>query len=80
MAVKWSTITEIIAKLISPILNMILARLLSPEAFGLVATVTMVVTFAEVFTDAGFQKYIVQHEFIDAEDLEGQSQILCKVQ
>ena len=52
-AVKWSTITEIIAKLISPILNMILARLLSPEAFGLVATVTMVVTFAEVFTDAG---------------------------
>ena len=75
MAVKWSTITEIIAKLISPILNMILARLLSPEAFGLVATVTMVVTFAEVFTDAGFQKYIVQHEFQDAEDLDSSTNV-----
>ena len=74
-AVKWSTITEIIAKLISPILNMILARLLSPEAFGLVATVTMVVTFAEVFTDAGFQKYIVQHEFQDAEDLDSSTNV-----
>jgi len=29
----------------------------------------MVVTFAEVFTDAGFQKYIVQHEFKDEDDL-----------
>jgi hypothetical protein len=57
-ALKWSTITEIASKLISPITNMVLARLLAPEAFGLVATVTMVVTFAEVFTDAGFQKYI----------------------
>ncbi len=68
-AVKWSSITEILAKLISPIVNMILARLLLPEAFGLVATVTMVVTFAQIFTDAGFQKYIVQHEFSDEDDL-----------
>ena len=68
-ALKWSTITEIASKLISPITNMVLARLLAPEAFGLVATVTMVVTFAEVFTDAGFQKYIVQHEFKDEGDL-----------
>ena len=69
-ALRWSTITEISAKLISPITNMVLARLLTPEAFGLVATVTMVVTFAEVFTDAGFHKYIVQHEFEDDEDLD----------
>jgi len=66
---RWSTFSELTSKLISPITNMILARLLAPEAFGLVATVTMVVTFAEVFTDAGFQKYIVQHEFKDEEDL-----------
>jgi O-antigen/teichoic acid export membrane protein len=68
-ALRWSTITEISSRLISPITNMVLARLLAPEAFGLVATVNMVVTFAEVFTDAGFQKYIVQHEFKDDEDL-----------
>ncbi len=68
-ATVWSSITEIIAKLISPIVNIILARLLLPEAFGAVATITMVITFAEIFTDAGFQKYIVQHHFETDEEL-----------
>ena len=48
---------------------MILARLLAPEAFGLVATITMVISFAEIFADAGFQKYIVQHEFSSEQEL-----------
>ena len=69
-ATKWSTITEIIAKLITPITSIILARLLSPEAFGVVTTLSMIITFAEIFTDAGFQKYIIQHEFIDDLDRE----------
>lgn len=67
-ATKWSAITELVAKLISPITNMVLARLLTPEAFGVVATITMIITFAEIFTDAGFQKYLIQHEFTDNVD------------
>ncbi|MBQ8630047.1 MAG: lipopolysaccharide biosynthesis protein [Oscillospiraceae bacterium] len=74
-ATKWSSITEIIAKLISPITNMILARLLVPEAFGIVATITMVISFAEIFTDAGFQKYIIQHEFADDEALDNSTNV-----
>lgn len=62
-ATKWSTITEIAAKLVSPVTNMVLARIISPEAFGVVATVTMIMSFADMFTDAGFQKYLVQHKF-----------------
>jgi O-antigen/teichoic acid export membrane protein len=62
-ATKWSTVTEMIAKLIVPVTNMILARILVPEAFGVVATVTMIISFAEMLTDAGFQKYIIQREF-----------------
>ena len=62
-ATKWSSITEIAAKLVSPVTNMILARILVPGAFGVVATVTMITSFAEMFTDSGFQKYLVQHEF-----------------
>ena len=62
-AASWSLCAEIVAKLIAPITNMILARLLLPEAFGAVATITMIISFADVFTDAGFQKYIIQHEF-----------------
>lgn len=49
---------------------MILARLLTPEAFGVVATLNMIITFAELFTDAGFQKYLIQHEFKDDVDRE----------
>lgn len=74
-AAKWSSITEIIAKLISPITNMILARLLVPEAFGIVATITMVISFAEIFTDAGFQKYIIQHEFPDDASLNNSTNV-----
>ncbi|KAA2398115.1 MULTISPECIES: lipopolysaccharide biosynthesis protein [Bacillus] len=62
-ATKWSTITQIVAKIISPLTNMILARILVPEAFGVVATITMITSFVEMFTDAGFQKYLIQHEF-----------------
>ncbi|CAN7194702.1 lipopolysaccharide biosynthesis protein [Peribacillus frigoritolerans] len=67
-ATKWSTITEIFAKLVMPITNMILARMLVPEAFGVVATITMIISFVEMFTDAGFQKYLVQHEFKDEDE------------
>ena len=67
-ATKWSTITEIAAKLVSPVTNMVLARILAPEAFGVVATVTMIISFAEMFTDSGFQKYLVQHEFKDEDE------------
>lgn len=67
-ATKWSGITEIAAKLVAPITSMVLARLLTPEAFGIVATITMIISFSEIFTDAGFQKYLVQHEFRDAKD------------
>lgn len=68
-ATKWSAITNIIRKLIAPITNMILARLLIPEVFGVVATINMVISFADIFSDAGFQKYIVQHEFKNEEDI-----------
>lgn len=69
-ATKWSAITEIAAKLVTPIVSMVLARLLTPDAFGVVTTLAMVVSFAEIFTDAGFQKYLVQHEFRDDQDRE----------
>ena len=68
-ATKWSTITEIAAKLVSPISTMVLARLLTPDAFGVLVTATMVISFAEIFTDAGFQKYLIQHKFKSTDDL-----------
>lgn len=69
-AAKWSVITEVIAKFITPITSMMLARLLTPEAFGVVATLTMIISFAEIFTDAGFQKFLIQQEFRDKKERE----------
>lgn len=67
-ATKWSTISEVMGKLVAPVSSMVLARLLTPEAFGIVATLNMVIVFAEIFTDAGFQRYLIQHQFKDDDD------------
>ena len=74
-ATTWATIAEIVSKLFSPIINIILARILTPEDFGVVATVNMIVGFADMFTDAGFQKYIMQHSFADRDDLNKQTTV-----
>lgn len=68
-AVKWSLITEVAAKIIIPVTQLVLARILAPEAFGVVAIVVMVTSFAEMISDAGFQKYLIQHEFRDKSSL-----------
>ena len=67
-ATKWSAFAEVAAKLVTPLTSIVLAHLLAPEAFGVVTTLTMIISFAEIFTDAGFQKYLVQHEFVDEND------------
>jgi PST family polysaccharide transporter len=63
LATKWSAFTELLSKLVTPISCMVLARVLTPSAFGVITTLNMVITFAEVFTDAGFQRYLIQKEF-----------------
>lgn len=68
-AAKWSLISESIAKIITPVTQLVLARILAPEAFGVLAIVIMVASFAEMISDAGFQKYLVQHEFRDEKSL-----------
>ena len=68
-AAKWSIVTETFVKVVSPVTQLILARILAPEAFGMVATVTMVTSFADMFSDSGFQKYLVQHEFESEDEL-----------
>lgn len=67
-ATQWTFATEILGKLITPVTGAILAHVLTPEAFGVVAAILVVTSFAEMFADAGFQKYFVQHDFCDEND------------
>lgn len=62
-SVKWSLFGELFAKLAIPISTMILARLLTPEIYGITTAVTIVVTFCEVVTESGFSKFLIQHDF-----------------
>lgn len=64
-ATKWSALTEILSKLITPITSMVMARLLTPEAYGVVATFSIIISLADIFSDAGFQRYLIQREFKD---------------
>lgn len=69
-ATKWSTITEIMAKLVTPISSMVLARVLVPEIFGIVASINVIISFCDLFADAGFQKYVIQHEIDSDSELD----------
>ena len=66
-AITWSMLAEIAAKIIVPISNIILARLLAPEVFGIVASINIIVSFSEMFTSGGVAKYIVNHEMNEKE-------------
>jgi len=67
-SIKWSFLGELAVKLIAPITNMILARLLLPEVFGIVATISVVISLSELLADSGFAKAIIQRDFLNPEE------------
>lgn len=68
-SMKWSTLGEVLAKIMVPVANMVLARLLMPEDFGILASINMIITFVDLFTDSGFAKYIIQSDFSSEKEL-----------
>lgn len=69
-SIYWSGMAEVGAKLIVPITTMVLARILKPEDFGVLAICNMLIYFADIITDAGFGKYIVQADFKNDKELD----------
>lgn len=69
-ATKWSLLTQIITKVIPPLTSMILARIFAPEVFGIIATITMITSFADTFSESGFQKYIISKNYDNDSELE----------
>ena len=52
------------------IANIILARLLSPEEYGVVAVVTVFSTFFSLFTDMGFGAGVIQNRDLSKKDID----------
>ncbi|MDM1447994.1 oligosaccharide flippase family protein [Myroides odoratimimus] len=56
----WSSLTEVVLKLISPLVFLILTRILLPEDFGIVAIATNLLSFIYIIADLGLSKVIIQ--------------------
>jgi len=68
--VAWSAVQKWGVRLISFLVTLILARLILPESFGLVAYATVFTAFAQIFVDQGFSDAIVQFPKLDREHLD----------
>ena len=68
--VVWSLIQNWGSQAVSFIVFLILARLLTPEAFGLVALANTFLAFMKIFTEQGFTKALVQRRELEPEHLD----------
>ncbi len=60
---------QMVQRSLGIISTLILARLLTPEHFGIVALVTIALQFFELLGETGNQQYIVQKEHVNGDDL-----------
>jgi len=60
--VRWSVISKLFQQVLSFFTIAILARLLSPSAFGLIGMVLVVTNFVEIFKDLGTSTAIIQRK------------------
>ena len=61
----WRFSGRIIAQLVTFLVSIILARLLSPENYGIVSLTTIFITIANVFVVDGFGKALIQKKDVD---------------
>ena len=61
-AFKWSAASEIASKAIQPLVFILLARLLTPEDFGVMTSALMVIGFSQIFWEAGMNKALIQRQ------------------
>lgn len=67
--VFWSAVEKYSGFVVSIIITMVLARLLQPEDFGVIAIVTVIIHFLTLFCTMGASPAIVQKDNLTQEDL-----------
>ncbi len=60
--VGWSSTATFIKQAINFVVSIILARLLSPDQFGLMGMILVFINFATIFTDLGFGAALIQRK------------------
>lgn len=64
----WTFGERILSQLVSAIVGIILARILMPEEYGIIAIVMVFISFCDVFVTSGFASAIVQKKEVSEED------------
>jgi PST family polysaccharide transporter len=61
-ALKWSFAAEFSVKAVQPIVFIVLARLLTPDDFGVMTAAVMVMAFSQIFWEAGMSSALIQRQ------------------
>ena len=67
--ISWSIKAQVFQQFFSIITSIILARLLTPNDFGLIAMITVITGFAGIFVDMGFGSALIQKKEINQREL-----------
>lgn len=69
VGVFWNLISLLMSNGSSTIFTLILARMLAPEAFGLIAMMMIVIELAQSFVQSGLGQAVIRSKTVSAEDL-----------
>ena len=67
--IYYTSIAKYIGIIISLIVSGILARLIEPKEFGIVAIATVIISFFSIFSDLGIAPAIIQNKELTNKDL-----------
>ena len=67
--VMYTAVAKYSGIVISLVVMAVLARLLTPDDFGVVAIATVFIAFFELFTNIGFSSAIIQNKELTTKDL-----------
>ncbi|ACK72571.1 polysaccharide biosynthesis protein [Gloeothece citriformis PCC 7424] len=68
--IVWSVIQQWGGQAISLIIFLVLARLLTPEAFGLLSLANLFLAFMQIFLEQGFSQALIQRKDLEPEHLD----------
>lgn len=66
--VKWTTFSSIVLMVTTPILLFIKTRYLSPEEYGYIAILSIIIGFLHNFEGTGFTKGVIQRDQVDYQE------------
>lgn len=60
--ILWSSVSQVSIMIIEFVIGLMLARLLSPSEFGLIAMITVFISIAQIFINSGFSQALVRKQ------------------